>query len=284
MSQMSEQLKNAQTNYIEQTDLKSIVQEAADCAKHGKDAQGLDDGLISKIAQTLHYDVPSERPETVKELSMDIHEQNKWLYQAGKDATEQEKALKAKQKQAGDCVKATQDTGVQRIQRYLRGIKELATLDAKTDKVLDAETDKVDWLAIKPSVDSNTGRYNTAFSVITKKKRELEGKEKDKENTVKVTLSEIRKMDMEAQKALHAFFMHHPGKLEKLPVLCELFEELGFSVPKKTAETTQVNQSERRLNLINLRKRVMSVGITVNAQVKGATEKLERVHFERVAI
>jgi len=276
MSQISEQLKSAQVNYLDQTDLKSIVQEAADCAKQGKDAQGADDALISKIAQTLHYDVCAERPETVKELSMDIHAQNRWLYQAGKDASEAEKALKAKQKQAGDCVKATQDTGVQRIQRYLRGIKELATLDAKTNKV--------DWLAIKPSIDPNTGRYNTAFSVITKKKNELEGKEKDKENTVKVTLSEIREMDMEAQKALHAFFMRCPGKLEKLPALCELFEQLGLSVPKKTAQTTQVNQSEKRLNLINLRKRVMSEGITLSAQVVGAKEKLERVHFDRVAM
>ena len=282
MSKMKKQLKSAQTSYNDQTDLRSIVQEAADCAKHGKDAQGADDALISKIAQTLHYDVCAERPQTVRELSMDIHEQNKWMYQAGKDATEQEKALKAKQKQAGDCVKATQDTGVQRIQRYLRGIKELATLDA--------ETDKVDWLAIKPSIDPNTGRYNTAFSVITKKKKELEGKEKDKENTIKVTLSEIREMSMETQKALHAFFMACPGKLEKLPALCELFEELGFSVPKKTAQTTQ---SERRLNLINLRKRALSEGVSFSDNVtipawiekkRKANKTLKNTTFNRVAM
>ena len=269
MSKMKKQLKNAQVSYNEQNDLQSIVQEAKHCAEYGKNAQGLDDALISKIAQTLHDDVCAERPQTVRELSMDIHKENKWMYQAGKNATEQEKALKAKQKQDGDCVKATQDTGIQRIQRYLRGIKELATLDAKTDKV--------NWLDIKPSTDPNTGRYNTAFSVITKKKHELEGKEKDKENTIKVTLSEIREMDMKAQKALHAFFVQCPEKLEKLPALCELFEQLGLSVPKKTAQTTETHQSEKRLNLINLRKRAPSEGITVNAQVMGATEKLERV-------
>ena len=275
MSKMKKQLKSAQTSYNEQTDLKSIVQEAKHCAEYGKNAQGLDDALIAKIAQTLHYDVCAERPQTVRELSMDIHEQNKWMYQAGQNATEQERALKAKQKQAGDCVKATQDTGVQRIQRYLRGIKELATLDAKTDKV--------NWLDIKPSTDPNTGRYNTAFSVITKKKHELEGKEKDKDNTIKLTLSEIREMSMEAQKALHAFFMECPGKLEKLPALCELFEQLGLSVPKK-AQTAQTTQSAQRLNLINLRKRALSEGITLSAQVMGAKEKLQRVHFNRVAM
>jgi len=213
-------------------------------AEYGGSTEALESQLIQDLAMELHglrqgqrafgqtidsvEDLRWARVEKITRLSMAIHEANNWLYMPSKDAGEHEKALKQTQKQLGNCYDGKRHTGIGRVQRYLRTIKETAKLD---------EHCVVQWDQIKAGIDPKTQRRNTAYSVLCKAKADVKPKS-DSAKPVKLEIAsdELTDWGADIREAFHAFMLKSK-KYAECPELSQRMTSLGFDVPTYTAAT-----------------------------------------------
>ena len=211
-------------DYIKHRTVQGIIDLAGDCADTVQETQGKECYFLQRIGESMHYTAVTNRASVMADISMDIHESLNWQYQAPKDGSAKEKDLAARQKEMGNCKTGNQDKGVARVQRYLRTCKEMARLD---------KHGAFDWLSVKPSIDPNTLRQNTAYSVLTKALKDLKG-EKPKDNSPKIsfTAEDVKSWGYQSQRALY-LLAHHRKMFDEIPALCQLFEQLGFDVPKR---------------------------------------------------
>ena len=211
-------------------------------AEYGGSTEALESQLIEDLAMELHglqqgqraFGQPIDSAETLRwarvekitRLSMAIHEANDWLYQPSKDASECEKTLKQTQKQLGNCFDGKRHTGIGRVQRYLRTIKETAKLDK--DCV-------VQWDRIKAGIDPKTQRRNTAYSVLCKAKSDIKPKDqKPKAVKLEIASDELTDWNADIRESFHQFMLKSK-KYAECPELSQRMATLGFAVPTYSA-------------------------------------------------
>ena len=223
---------------------KGIAGQCKTIAEYGGSTEALESQLIEDLSMELHglkqgqraYGQMIDSAETLRwarvekitRLSMAVHEANDWLYQPSKEASEAEKALKQTQKQLGYCYDGKRYTGIGRVQRYLRTIKETAKLDTHC---------VVQWDQIKAGVDPKTQRRNTAYSVLCKAKSDIKPKDETaKPVKLEIASDELTDWNTDIKEAFHAFMLKSK-KYAECPELSQRMTSLGFAVPTYTANS-----------------------------------------------
>ena len=219
-----------------------VASQCKTIAEYGGSTEALESQLIEDLAMELHglgigqraFGQPIDSVETLRwarvekitRLSMAIHEANDWLYQPSKDAGEHEKALKQSQKQLGNCYDGKRHTGIGRVQRYLRTIKETAKADERC---------VIQWDQIKAGIDPKTQRRNTAYSVLCKAKSDIKPKsEKPKPVKLEIASNELTDWNADIREAFHQFMLKSK-KYAECPELAQRMTTLGFAVPTYSA-------------------------------------------------